>query len=35
MDRNDLFAWTIGSGTMIILAYIIMDTAKVIGWGAP
>ena len=35
MDRNDLFAWLIGSGTLVMVTHIMTETAKVIGWGAP
>ncbi len=34
MERNDLFAWLIGSGTLVIVTYLMTETAKVIGWGA-
>lgn len=34
MELNDLFAWLIGSGTLITVTYLMTETAKIIGWGA-
>jgi len=34
MDRNDLFAWLIAGGTLIIITHLMTETAKVVGWGA-